>query len=473
MNKLILTILTLISISLVSANGINLDQNMFNIEKTFGQDYKFNLNLTNQETFTIYNITSSNNILEFDKIILQSGESKTIEVTIKKNEGYNGEIRIIGDYYAELGQSQKTENIIITSSGLDICNLDLIVGDTINWANQLLGDVKLKNLNSGEYFATINGESSYSNTFQSSSEFNYQVYKVGLPFSSVCHLIIQPTEGYIHSSQYDGILTLNLSINYEPTQVSTVFLEDFYNLSYNQDKEDVFKITNDGDKVAKNVKISGDWMTFNSDNFDLQLGESKNIGYTINPLIYETNQTGRTHTLRITIQGNFPTIEKEIEVFIKYKKLDYSNGNYSYDKEYLVNLVNLFCSIYPDDCPTRVIYGNESNKNVTFSLNEETYKESLIEEDAFREEMRAMLKQYNVQFSNLENVSNSSLKKLEESLRETEDLSEKTNSLIGTITLGGIIFLGIGIIILLGFIAFSERARIKLKNVFHKGELPL
>ena len=31
----------------------------------------------------------------------------------------------------------------------------------------------------------------------------------------------------------------------------------------------------------------------------------------------------------------------------------------------------------------------------------------------------------------------------------------------------------VGIIILLGFIAFSERARIKLKNVFHKGELPL
>ena len=193
-------------INLCSANGLQILSGSMEINKTNEIDIYFDINITNQETFTFYNITSQNPIISFDKFNLNSGETRTINVKISSNENFNGEIKIIGEYYANLGTSNETETITINSEGLDLCNLDLIIGDTIIWKNTLSGDIKLKNLNSNEYFATINGNSNYTNKFQIAVEFYYQVYKTGLPFSNVCHLNIRPDSGYIHSSEYDSIV---------------------------------------------------------------------------------------------------------------------------------------------------------------------------------------------------------------------------------------------------------------------------
>lgn len=470
MKKLFILLLNLFLISFVSANGLQITSSSVEINKTNNIDIYFNINITNQETFKFYNITS-NSIISFDKFDLESGQTKIINAKISSNDNFNGTIKIIGEYYTNLGSSNETEIITIDSSGLDLCNLDLIKGDTIIWKNTLSGDVKLKNLNSGEYFTTINGNSNYTHKFQESIEFDYQVFKTGLPFSDICPLNIRPESGYIHSSEYDAEFDLNLNINYEPTIINTIFLEDSYILNYNSQKEDIFKIINNGNNIAKNIKLSGEWFEFDLNNFDLAIGESKNIGYTIKPIIFQTNKTNKTYNKLIKIEGNFNTLEKSINIFINHQNIEGIYGNSSYDKEQLKNIVNFFCSIYPDDCPKTIVYEDESNRNVTFTVNEETYKENILEEDSFREEMRNILNLQNEELMRLKNKTNSYLNNSNENSNEVKKLSDSTENLLGAIILGGIILLAISIIIAVCVILFNEKAMIKVKKLFHKGEL--
>lgn len=461
-------------ISLASANGLSLDVTTIQLNKTNGIDQYFNLTISNQESSptTFYNISSQNPIISFDKFNLESGQNKTIQVKVTTNSNFNGQIKIVGDYWDNLGTSDEIIEITFDSNGLDICNLDLIVGDTLIWENTLISsNIQLKNLNTGVIFTTISPESTYLELFNEAKEFNYQVFVTGLPFSNICHLNIRPTSGYIHSSIYDAMLDLDIKINYEPTTISATFLTDSYTLNYNSQTDDLIKITNTGNKTAKNIKLSGSWFEFNLNNFDLAVGESKNIGCTIDPFIYETNQTNKTHNKSIKIEGNFNTIEKQIDVFINYKDLSGIYGDSSFDKETLQNIVNFFCSVYPDDCPVRYIYGNESDQNVTITINEETYKQGILADVEFRELIKSMLRKYSEDLSGLTNSTSQDKNDTIQTSEEVKGLSDKINALISSLMFGVVIFVVLLIIGVIVWILFNERTRIKLGHLFHKGEL--
>jgi len=465
-----ITIGLIFLISLASANGLHIDNNQIEINKTNNVDEYFNFDISNQETFKFFNISSQNSIIEFDKFNLDSGETKNIQVKITSNLDFDGEIKIIGEYFTNLGSSNETETVTIDSTGVDICNLDLIQGDTIIWNNTLLGSTMLKNVDSGEYFHTIQGSDIYESNFIESQEFNYQVFKTGLPYSNICHINIRPESGYIHSSEYDSEINLDIKINYEPTTISTNFFTDSYSLSYNSEKEDIYQIVNTGNKVAKNIKLSGDWFTFNSNNFDLGIGESKNIGYKIKPIILQTEDTNKTHNKKIIIEGNFEKIEKEINIFISYKDISGSFTNSSYDKEYLKNVVNLFCSIYPEDCPETIIFGDETDQNVTFIVGKDAYLQSTLEEDRFREEIRSILGTQNEKLALLENETEKYSNQSNETFWELEKIGNSTDGVLGTVLFLGIIFLILLITGLSAFIYFNSKAQIKLRKLFNRDE---
>lgn len=457
-------------ISLASSNGLYIQANNVTINKTNGVDVTFNLNITNQENFKFYNITSQNSILTINKFDLESGQTKLIPIKITSNENFNGQIKIVGEYYTNLGSSSEIIDVTINNEGVDICNLDLIQGDTIRWNNTLSGSTKLRNIDTGEYFSTIEGHGIYSQLFNTPQEFDYQVYKTGLPFSNVCHINIRPESGYIHSSEYDYPINLNLKIIYEPTTISAELFTDSYTMNYNAEKSDSIRITNTGNRIAKNVKLSGNWFSFSENNFDLGVGDYKTITYTIKPLIYQTNQTNKTYQNNITIEGNFNTITKPIDIYINYNKMSSITGDSEYDKEALKNIVNFFCSVFPDDCPKTVLYGNESDKNVTITINEEAYRESLLEEDRAREITQSVLSNQSEKIAILEekldtlsNITNGTVGKMDKWTQAQEN-SSAINYIIASIFLTLILFV-IGVMIMR-----SRKAKIKLKNFFGKDE---
>jgi hypothetical protein len=472
LNKYIILILGFFLISLTSANGLNVVNDSYQVNKTYGEDTFINLTIINQESFTFSNI-SSDKLLIFDKFTLESGKNKTIIAKINSNDDFNGQVRIRGDYYTVLGTSNKTEMVTLDMLGLDLCDFNLIIGDSITWKNTLSGEIKLRNLNSGEYFETIGGNSQKTIKFDSPTEFDYQIFKVGLPFSQVCHLNIMPTEGYIHNADYDKIVNLNLKIRFPNTTISSLFLTENFTVNYNTQKDDIFKVINTGTKVAKNIKISGEWLIFGNNNFDLNIEQSVNIPYTIRPIIFQTNQTNKTYQIPITIEGNFPTFTKNISVFIPYQQISViGDNNLTMDKESLRNTVNLICSIFPEICPTRVVYGNESERNVTFTINEQTYKEKILADDKFQEEMREQTKLQDEKIQGIIQNTNETSDDFNQTLSEIRNSKETTDNLISIISFGGIIFLGLIAISILTYLIFNQTARERMFSGLnmHKGE---
>jgi len=57
-----------------------------------------------------------------------------------------------------------------------------------------------------------------------------------------------------------------------------------------------------------------------------------------------------------------------------------------------------------------------------------------------------------------------------ETSEEIENQSKKLDNLLGTITFGAIIFLIISIVIGMCYILFNQKAQIKVRKLFHKGE---
>jgi len=471
MNKLLILLIGVCLTSLVSANGLNLVNSTFQINKTNGIDEKFSITLLNQGTFTFYNITSQNDLLEFPKFNLESGQNKTIEVTIKKNQDYSGEIKIIGEYFTNLGTSNETYNIDITNDGLSLCNLDLIKGDTLNWHNTLLSQVKLKNLNTDEYFATLEPQQNYSQFLETSQEFDYQVFRIGLPYSAICHINIRPTECYSHSTEFDATLNLQLNLNYEPTEVSTTFLITSYNLSYDGIAEDLFSIRNDGVKVAKNIHLSGDWITFDENDFDLNSGASKVIGYTIKPIIFNSNQTGQTYNLTIQITGNFETITQIIQVYINPHDFISGTNGLPIDVDTLQNLLNLFCLQYPDRCPVKIVSSNTTDGNTAFTIGTETFRdyiESQVNKQESDNQNFKDLKESIFQIRN-ETLSKEDIERIESGTNKNSADIENLSNIV--IVYGIILMLiALGVILVLGFKKYAPLILLHKKSNFEKGE---
>ncbi len=462
----------IMTVGFVSANGLNLQDNTIQVDKTNGVEKYFNITILNQETFKFHNITAKGGVISFDKFDLDSGASKTLEVKVEVDNDFNGEVKIVGDYYTELGSSNETFTVEVGAEGIDsnVCNLDLIQGDTMIWNNNLGGDIKIRNINTGEYIATIFGGSQYQDTFLTALEMDYQIYKTGLPFSQICHLNIRPTSGFVHSSNYDTILNLDVNIIYEPTEVVGLFLTDDYTLEYNSEVNDLFKITNTGSKIAKEIKLSGDWFEFTENNFDLGVGASKNIGYKLKPFIYETSQTNKTYNKTIKIEGNFGTVEKGIIVFIGHRNLGGIAGDITYDEELLENMVLFFCEKNPDKCPTTGITPNSSNNNVTFEINEETYREKIIADDRFQESIILTMQNQNNVIASLSNRTDDIMVDLNETINEVGKVSDNTNNLLGSIEFGVIIILLVIVLLVMSALMVKHRVDIKLRKIFHDRE---
>jgi len=472
--SLLFVFLGLIIFPLVSANGLLITENNFNINKTEGQDYIFNFTIKNTEPYEFKNIESANPIIEFGKFDLASGENKTVVAFIKSDDNFNSQIRIEGDYLISVGYSNKTEIININQNGLDKCNLNLVIGDKIVWVNKIDDQIKLKNGQTNQEITTILNLKNYTKNLSVVESFDYYATLIGLQFTEICNINVMNDEGYVHNSDYDGILNMNLKINYNPTQIISTLYTTSYNMTYNENKEDVMTIKNTGSNIGRSTHLYGDWLTFSENNFDLAPGESKNIQYTINPLIYESSQTNKTYNLNLQIEGNFNTINETLTVYIQTANIGSGLTNGSIDYEFLENAFRLYCQIKPDfEFCDQGLYGtNGSQRIVSTIFNEDTLKEILEATAEYQRQDRSyksLQQEVDVNQTNaLYNLSETQGK----IGNELEGLKESNNNIGSVILFQSIFiltlfFLAIGLYVLLDE---KKRTKISKKLGLHKGE---
>jgi len=362
-------IISLFLISLVNANGLTVIDDSMDVNKTYEIDKDISFQLRNDESFTFYNITfETNDIIQMDMISeITSGQTKNITATIISNSDYNDYIKIKGFYQSTLGASQENYDITIDFiDGLSECDKTLIKGDTITWYNSVNDEVAIKNMVTGNTATTIPLNGSIVYNFDVPEVFTYAVLRRGYQFTDVCTISVLDDSGLINNPEYDTNLFLNIDILYDDTSIETNVFNNNYTMNFYNSKEVIMSIENTGNKTAKNIHFSGEWFTdFNHNDFDLAVGESKNILFNIKPIIFETNQTAKLYNKNLTISGNFDTVYEDFHIYINYAEVtgNYTDGN-------ITSFIEQLCNAYPELCEVqeRVIYRDGSNGTDEFNF---------------------------------------------------------------------------------------------------------
>lgn len=378
MNKFILLYIIIMIIPFVMANGLKVTPASFTINKTYGIDKQITIYISNEEPFSFYNVSfEENDVITISNINeIKSGENKTTTATITYNKDFSDIIRLKGYFESQIGIQNKTYNIDVEyNEGLSVCDLTIIKQDRVIWRNLVSNEIKMKNMDTGEYVTTIPENSNYTMNFNIPETFTYAFYRGGFMFTDVCTITVLDDVGYVNDPDLDGAIALDLSISFESTTIEVNVLENNYTLDFFESDEGILTIKNTGNKKAFGIKLEGDWFSFNKNNFDLDSGKTTVITYTIlqnKQGVVSTNNTNKEYTKNISIYGNFETITKKFSIFINYADID----NSSYSGKGLFDLIEKFCNENPNVCyKEKIVYRDgSSDRIVSTNYTEEQIK---------------------------------------------------------------------------------------------------
>jgi len=375
--KLIKIILFLfLLIPLVNANGLMVNQTSIYVNKTVNINEPIILTITNSEPFTFHNLTfKSNPYITMSKIeSLGSGSSVSIISNVIYNQDVETNVRLIGYYLAQIGQTNKEYPISISfPNGGNKCDLTLIKGDRILFKNNVDDEILVKNADNLGIIATLLPNSNLSVSFDVPQEINYYYDRRSyhFPIGTNCKITVLNDNGMVNNPDLDAVINLKISANYEPTLLYLDIPQTSYSMNITDSNDGVMTLTNIGNKNAYNVKLEGSWITFSTNNFNLNVGQSKGIIYTIHPLITSTEETNKSYNISIKANGNFPEIKKDLIIFINYAEISNSSGSGTSLIDFLINYCNLNPTL--DICSPKVIYKyrDDSQQNVTFNVPQE------------------------------------------------------------------------------------------------------
>jgi hypothetical protein len=471
--KILLTLLILLPF--ISASGLQIiSHENLDIEKNYETDKQIQLIVYNGLEKDFHNIQFEEEWIESTPFNLSYQENKTITITIKKNEDFDGEITLRGEYEQNIGASNQTTEVKINyETGITPCNIEIIEGDSINWINEVPGDITLVEKETGNDFLTILDGENKTKKFNIPQEFIYYAEMI-VPFTNDCIINVQDDNGLVHSSEYDFKLPTKIKINYEPTELELTALETNYTISYNGEKEDIIKIKNIGNKIGKNLELKADWFEFDKNNFDLDVGESINVGYTISPDVYSTNETNKTHKITLEITGNFETIKKDFNIFIPYKDLDYLFSGDEADENFINEMIKFYCEERPElEACMRLQNPNINGSTTNVQFSSDAIKK--IIDDILKSKNNEKIYQTNdLEFKEFINKTLNNQSKIDE--KQSEELNkvrEEMSNLSKSITSIGIILLSLSA----GYVLFSfwqnkgRFSNIKRQLGYQKGEL--
>ncbi len=423
---------------IISANGLSvINQTNFNLSKINNINQQINFTLKNEESFTFYNITfADNSMITMNKINeLTSGSIIKVTATIIGNQNFNDKLYIKGFYTSNLGVLNKTYNVSVDynapqNSALSPCDLSIVKGDKVNWRN-VIGDITLYNADTGFSITSISSNSTYSEVFTNPLILNYYAIRGGGQFTNVCKISVLNDVGLINNPIFDAFINLKTKLVFNPTNINLTILTRNYTIGIGKSTDDILRIKNTGNTTAKNVIFNGDWFLFSSNNFDLNPGETKNVGYTIIPQVQNTSDTNKTYQKSITISGNFNSLTENFNIFVPYASV--SNG--TADSQSLKDIVNTYATIvkaYCNDNPndkictdtmTNIIIQKGGNNTMSkFQL--DFIKNFLLFKDKHDAENNVI----KLQLNKLSNQSNDTLYISKETSNKINDVGKNVNN---------------------------------------------
>jgi hypothetical protein len=380
-NLLFLLFIVLV-LPLTSANGLDIINQSFTVNKTIGEDITINFVITNADSFNFYNITLENaEIGNMTKIpVLTPGNSTTATITIKTNSDFNGTLDVIGFYEAQLGTSNVTKEVDIgLTTGPVPCDISITKGDSIKWFNNINGKtIQIRNSNTNVVMFSLEPYQNHTLQFSEPLVLKYYPYWLYGSFPhddsrDTCTITVLNDVGYVNNPEYNAKLNLTIKVNYIPTTLTAIFTQTDYTIKVYGTGEGTIILNNTGNNPAKFVSAYSDWFSFYDiqgaelQTFDIPEKTSKVVNYKIRPDVDYTNETNKTWEKSLTISGNFENVVQTMKIFIPYADLD--SGNYS-SGDSIISVILKYCTDNPNEpicktnTPTACIADN-INENMT------------------------------------------------------------------------------------------------------------
>lgn len=378
-------------ISLASALPIIISQNNIPVNITQGNQTILILNITNPNSYYLYDI-SIEGIRVTSNVLgsLAPNESRNLNIIVSSQQSgtFTDNARVVGYTRINCSAIQSDEkNIYIDSTGASPRNLEICKNGNVKFHNNKTSSIRVV-IESLNVDTLIGQGTSLSQVFSSTGNFIYRVE----PLIDLGNIKVVDTSQNVHDINDDGLVTFNIYVTLEPTSLTLTFSKTNFNITYNSLESGFVVIKNTGNKKAENIRLFGEWITFDKNNFDLNPGVESAINYVVAPAITSTSDTGKTYHKQLSIlANNVNTIYQNFTIEIPFS--DIASGNLS-SPEWWVRRKQ-FCTSFPTapDCLTEpvVVYRDVPTyacPPILANLTPEDVKRYLDESSGLREDFQ-------------------------------------------------------------------------------------
>jgi hypothetical protein len=427
--------------------ALNIFPNSVNVTKTPEGSQSFNIGVANLDAYTYYNVSIENNNILSSNTIPQINPGETFNLTLSTS--YPNQIttvlRIKGFYNAAVGHYPQTFNVDVNAYTSNPCSFSIIKGDSVKFTSRLVNNINLRQYPSNSIVdgSTLTTNTSVTYTYSTPTVLSYQWFVGEWGFGQICQINVLDDIGMVNDPTRDGMLNFSLNIVYPSTIMQAVFPTTNYNLSIFSSDEGIISLTNIGNSTARNVKLTGEWFSFTPNNFDLEVGKTRTISYTIVPSISNTNQTNITHTKPVTVSGNFGSLVQNYNIFVNYADV---NSNLTNSTNFLAWL----CTNYPQLCEPQVKYVYVTNDSADTSfvpITSAQWRDYNLDQQNMKEDIKTVMniiKEYIAFSTNKTQSLDNKLGTIE--LNNAEQLKVVKDSKDGTIIIITIVLIVIAII---------------------------
>jgi len=326
---------------------------------------------------------------------LDTGEERIVNYTILRNDtgtfNYNAEVRY--KYEVDLPIEEDLHHVSITNDGFKPSFLTMRVGDKIVWTNN---DTITRTVTSTTFDKSLIPNETYEMQFDNLGTINYQDLTL---FHGGTISVVNDTQGeLVQNPDLNKNWAVKLTAYLQNTTLEAINNIGNYTITMNDTAQGIMEIKNKGTFMAESIILTSNpnWVKFQKNNFNLDPGKNIFVVYDINPLIFETSETNKTHNISIDIKSsNTNVITKKLAIYVPYSMVLENLGS----QEGFLAFYMKYCQANP----------NTLICNNTLSQTQEPkiiYRDSEIPINITQKEAYAMLRRQGEVFSSVETTNN-------------------------------------------------------------------
>lgn len=467
----ILSLLAVLVCFASSAFALPLTNQNGSLEINVTKDVPKNVHISvhNPNPYTLFNVHAEGEYVTSSSITIPGGQNATLSLTVQVPLPGTHEktVSLLGFTRINCSDlSVSTRDVNITPGGANPKNLEVCKNTNIRFLNNYGSSIWVV-IESMGVNQPISANGSHVQNFPT---LGLHAFKVE-PLIDLGYATVVETAQDVFNAGDQGSFNIKFNSIAEPTNISAEFSKTTFNVTYNELASGIVTVTNTGTRKAENIRIQGEWLTFDKNNFNLNPGEVRAVNFVVSPMIQKTSDTGKNYTKVITmLADNVIPVTYNLTIIIPFAEV--ASGNLSSPEWWIKR--KEFCDAFPTapDCITEpvVVYRNVPEfgcPDILANMSPMDVKAYMDEVFGLREDFASFANNQKLETDVIKQTLVQEHKTNNQSLQEGIESSEAIVSLRDTVyLLIGLAFLGtIGGIA--GYIFYRKYQRDKMLNAFN------